>query len=127
MTSSRPYLIRALYEWIVDNGLSPYVLVNAEAEGVQVPQQYVQEGKIVLNLSPTAVAGLDLGNEFVEFHARFSGADMLLIVPVKAVLAIYAKENGQGMAFGEDDGDDDNTPPGSGSHRRGRPSLKVVK
>jgi stringent starvation protein B len=125
MTSSRPYLLRAIYEWIVDNGMTPYLLVDATLEGVQVPAQYVQDGKIILNVAPRAVVGLDLGNDSIQFHARFSGVDMALFVPIKAALAIYAQENGQGMAFGEEGGD--NPPPEPSPDKPRRPSLKVVK
>jgi len=129
MNSSRPYLIRAIHEWIVDNGLTPYLLVNAELEGVVVPTQYVQEGRIVLNLAPRAVAGLALGNDLIEFHARFGGVETPLSVPVPAVMAIYAQENGQGMAFAEDDsgGGGDGGDEGSSPDKPKRPSLKVVK
>lgn len=127
MTPSRPYLIRALYEWIVDNDLTPYLLVDAAGEMVQVPRGYVQDGKIVLNVAPRAVRALQLGNDRVEFHARFGGVETAISVPVYAVLAIYAQENGQGMVFTADDGGDSpppETPAGGGG---GRPSLKVVK
>jgi len=124
MTSSRPYLLRAIYDWIVDNNLTPYLLVNAEQEGVQVPEQYVEKGKIVLNVSPRAVQALDLANERITFSARFAGRPMEVNVPVTAALAIYAKENGQGMIFtDEDDGDE---PPPS-PDKPNRPQLKVVK
>ena len=129
MTSSRPYLIRALYEWIVDNGLTPYLLVNAEMEGVVVPPQYIQQGRIVLNIAPRAVVGLEIGNETIGFHARFGGVDTALSIPVPAVLAIYAQENGQGMAFSEEgDGGDGGDGGGEPSpDKPKRPSLKVVK
>jgi len=104
MTSSRPYLIRALYEWIVDNGLTPHLLVDATRPGVEVPQAYVDDGRIVLNIAPLAVHGLALGNERIEFDARFRGVPHHVVVPPAAVLAIYARENGQGMLFGEEEG-----------------------
>jgi len=127
MTPSRPYLIRALYDWIVDNGMTPYVLVNAEDEHVVVPRQFVEGGKIVLNINPTAVQNLELGNGFVEMDARFSGSPMHVSVPVMSVLAIYARENGKGMVFSEEEGDEpppDNTPEDDSSKR---PTLRVVK
>lgn len=134
MTSSRPYLIRALHEWVVDNGLTPHVLVNAEMEGVSVPQQFIENGKIVLNISPASVMGLELGNEYISFNARFSGSPTDIFLPVTAVIALYARENGQGMVFGEDNtgGDGDDTPPddGGGSPDDSgpeRPRLRVVK
>lgn len=99
MTSNRPYLIRALYEWICDNSLTPYLLVDATADGVRVPPQAVKDGRVVLNVAPRAVTKLELGDDVVSFQARFSGVAMLVLAPVEAVLAIYAMENGQGMLF----------------------------
>jgi stringent starvation protein B len=96
--STRPYMIRALYEWCMDNGFTPYVAVHVD-ETVQVPQEYVKNGEIVLNISYDATSGLKLGNDFIEFKARFSGTARGIMVPVSRVLAIYARENGQGMAF----------------------------
>jgi len=125
MTPSRPYLIRALYDWIVDNGLTPYVLVNADDEDVVVPRQFVEGGKIVLNINPSAVQNLELGNAAVEMDARFSGAPMHISVPVMSVLAIYARENGKGMVFNEEDGGDE-PPPAEGGDSK-RPKLRVVK
>ncbi len=126
MTPSRPYLIRALYDWIVDNGMTPYVLVNADDEHVVVPRQFVEGGKIVLNINPSAVQNLQLGNELVEMDARFSGTPMHISIPVMSVLAIYARENGKGMVFTEEDTDD--TPPsGKGSEGSKRPKLRIVK
>jgi stringent starvation protein B len=128
MTPSRPYLIRALYDWIVDNGMTPYVLVNAEDDQVVVPRQFVEGGKIVLNINPSAVQNLQLGNELVEMDARFSGSPMHISIPVMSVLAIYARENGKGMVFTEEDNNDE--PPsgtGSGGDAKKRPKLRVVK
>jgi len=125
MTSSRPYLIRALYGWIVDNGLTPYLLVNAQNPSVDVPPEFVQDGKIVLNVSPTAVRALDLGNEHIVFGARFGGTPTEVSIPSDAVLAIYARENGQGMAFHAQADDHPPTPPEP--DKRARPKLKVVK
>ncbi len=96
--STRPYLIRALYEWCGDNGFSPYIAVHVDAS-VQVPMEYVKNGEIVLNVSMDATNGLRLGNEFIEFKARFGGVARDIVVPVSHVIAIYARENGQGMAF----------------------------
>lgn len=124
MTPSRPYLIRAIYEWILDNGMAPHLLVNAQIAGVNVPPQYVQNGKIILNVSPSAVHNLDIGNERVEFSARFGGVAMYLVVPVAAVLAIYAKENGQGMVFNDSEGG--GTPPKPATDKSNRPKLKLV-
>jgi len=125
MSSNQPYLLRALYDWIVDNSLTPYVLVNAEAEHVDVPSQYIENGKIVLNISPTAVSSLELGNDCVIFNARFAGKPMDVSFPISAVLAIYARENGQGMVFNESGNEPPPAPepdkPSSSSH------LKLVK
>ena len=97
-SSTRPYLLRALHEWCTDNGYTPYVAVLVD-DTVQVPQEYVKNGEIVLNVSYDATSGMKLGNEFIEFKARFAGTAREIIVPVNRVLAIYARENGQGMAF----------------------------
>ncbi len=97
-SSTRPYLIRALYEWCTDNGLTPYVAVLVD-ESVQVPREYVKDGEIVLNISFDATSSLKLGNDFIEFKARFAGTAREIMVPVSRVIAIYARENGQGMAF----------------------------
>ena len=121
MTSSRPYLLRAVYEWIADNSLTPQIVVDVQQDGVRVPSAYVREGKIVLNISPTAVRGLSLGNEAVEFSARFGGASYDVVAPVQAILAIMARENGTGMSFPETPVDSQPPKP------QGRPSLKVVK
>ena len=137
MTSSRPYLIRAMYQWIADNGMTPHLLVDVSVDGVQVPTEHVQNGKIILNVAPMAIGALILGDEEITFSARFSGKSMSLYIPIEAVLAVYAKENGQGMMFSEDDGavssdsDDDDLDPdpdaGPGSSKVKRPSLRVVK
>ncbi len=97
-SSTRPYLIRALYEWCTDNGLTPYVAVQVD-DSVQVPREYVKDGEIVLNISFDATSGLELGNAFVSFSARFAGKARDIMIPVDRVIAIYARENGQGMAF----------------------------
>lgn len=99
MTSSRPYLIRAVYEWLLDNDQTPYLLINAEHEKVVVPKQFVREGQIVLNINPSAIRDLAISNEEIVFSARFGGKLMEIYVPTTAVLSIYSKENGLGMAF----------------------------
>lgn len=102
LTSRRPYLIRALYDWVLDNDLTPHLLVAADAPGVDVPRQFVtDDGKITINVSPTAVRGLALENQLISFSARFSGANHNIAIPPGAVLALYARENGEGMLFGE--------------------------
>ena len=140
MNSSRPYLLRAFYEWIVDNNATPYLVVNADFPQVTVPREYVDNGRIVLNISPGAVRNLLLANDHVEFNARFAGVPHDIYVPMKAVSAIYAKENGRGMVF-KDDEEDELPPPetptetetggkgGKGGKKggNGRPKLTVVK
>ena len=125
MTTNRPYLLRALYEWIADNGLTPHILVDAEVNGVDVPEHAIQKGKVVLNIAAGATEHLLLDNESIDFRARFSGKPYPISVPMDAVIAIYAQENGQGMMFAQEDtppppvdGSDDPPP---------RSFLKVVK
>jgi stringent starvation protein B len=125
MTSSRPYLIRAIYQWIVDNGATPYLLVDTANDAVQVPRQYEQDGKIVLNISPTAVYGLTLGNATVTFSGRFGGQAMNVVVPVESIIAIYTRENGQGMMFGEDEPQP--PAPQPENDKPGKLRLKVIK
>lgn len=103
MKRRRPYLLRALYEWIVDSGEVPNVLVDAEIEGVIVPQEHVRDGQIVLNISPQAVRNLSLGNDFVMCEGRFSGRSIELILPIESVRAIYCRDSGQGLAFDDED------------------------
>jgi stringent starvation protein B len=137
MTSHRPYLLRALYEWISDNDMTPHLLVDAGLPGVQVPSHTIKDGKVVLNIAARAVATLELGNDAVRFSARFGGVSHPVYVPVSAVLAIYARETGQGMALPEDTsasdpgnepptppsdpGGDEPAPPKRGGH------LRIVK
>ena len=129
-TSTRPYLLRALHEWCTDNGLTPYVAVLVDAT-VQVPMEYVKDGEIVLNVSYDATSGLVLGNDYIEFKARFAGVPRDILVPVKRVLAIYSRENGQGMAFPmpvEEKGEPEPPPePPSPSAPSHRPTLTRVK
>ncbi len=127
MTPSRPYLLRALYEWIADNGLTPYLLVDATHEDADVPQEFVEDGKIVLNISPMAVQSLTLENEWVSFSARFSGRPFSVYVPMQATLAIYARENGRGMFFQPEEEEKENDTPQPPRPPRGRPALKLVK
>lgn len=132
MSSSRPYLVRAIYQWVVDNNHTPHMLVDAGGGDVQVPEQFVQDGRIILNVAPQAVQGLDLGDEFISFSARFAGRPQQIFVPVQRVMAVYSRENGQGMMFGEDDGptpppSDGGKTPESQPKSSGRPGLRVVK
>lgn len=133
MTPLKPYLIRAIYDWIVDNNCTPYLLVNAAAKDVVVPTQYVEDNRIVLNMRPQAVHGLIIGDQQIEFSARFGGTPMQVRAPITAVLAIYARENGQGMVFEEGDDNLQPPPPPAGpattesKPTKTRPTLKVVK
>lgn len=125
MTSLKPYLIRSIYEWIIDNSLTPHLLVDAENPNAILPKEFIEDGKIVLNIRPQAIQGLSLGNEEIEFNARFSGKPMRISTPVSAVLAIYAKENGKGMIFDQEDSDDDEPPPVKKTPAK--PNLRIVK
>jgi len=130
MTSSRPYLIRALGEWIVDNQMTPYIIVDANHGHAIVPRQFIENGKIVLNIGPYAVRNLEVSNDQVTFSARFSGVSMNVEVPVLGVLAIYARENGQGMVFAEDGNGPVSPPPEGGGKPEAtpaKPALKLVK
>ncbi len=137
MTPSRPYLMRGLYEWILDNDCTPYVLVDANIVGVQVPEEHIKNGQIVLNISPGAVRDIVIDNDAMHFNARFGGVPQNIYVPTLAILAIYARENGQGMVFGHEAGAPDPnepTPPPKERLRAvkdtkpaSRPSLTVVK
>jgi stringent starvation protein B len=131
MTSNRPYLIRALYEWLSDNGLTPHLLVDAKQDDVVVPAGFVEEGRITLNISMTAVRGLELGNDQISFNGRFGGTPMNVLIPPAAVLGIYARENGQGMLFPVEETENEEGPPPDDdpppSPQRVKPSLKVVK
>jgi stringent starvation protein B len=134
MASSRPYLVRAFNEWILDNDCTPYIVVDAGVQGVQVPNEHVADGQIVLNISPGAVKNLVIGNGALEFSARFGGVPMQVFIPLLAVMAIYARENGEGMVFGSEPGSPDpehnqgDAPTLSkGQRPSGKPSLKVVK
>ncbi len=141
MSSHRPYLLRALVEWINDNGLTPHILVDAGVAGVQVPPASIKDGRVVLNIAERAVVRLSIDHEAVTFSARFSGVSYPVHVPVSAVLAVYARENGQGMALPDDivaaedapeddlpsDDDAAPTPPDDTPPKPGRPHLRVVK
>ncbi len=127
MTSQKPYLLRAIYDWLVDNNLTPYLLVNATIDGVQVPHEFINDGKIVLNIDPGAVRNYHADNEWISFSARFSGKPMELFIPIQAVQSIYSKENNQGMFFPDEELPP--KPPNSPSpiKKAKRPGLKIVK
>ena len=149
VVSTKPYLIRAIYEWAMENGFTPQILVDAQVSGVDVPEGYVNEGKIVLNIQNQAVQHLELGNELISFSARFGGVPVQLAVPVDAVLAIYTRENGDGLSFvskdpnvetegeesqeesreesPESDSGDDGGPDTDGSGPKRGSHLKLVK
>ncbi len=139
LSAHRPYLLRAFYEWLLDNELTPYLVVDATQAGVEVPLEHVKDGQIVLNIAPHAVGNLELGNAEVRFSARFGGVPRQVVAPLPAVMAIYARENGAGTLFEdepyyealregklalEDGGPDDPEPPKPGGKA---PFLKVVK
>ncbi len=125
MISDRPYLIRALNEWILDNNLTPYILVDANADKVKVPSQSITDGKIVLNISPAAVRELQINNDLILFSARFSGRTYHISVPVETVLAIYAKENGKGMIFPIETAAEEKVEDSPGPNKKTH--LKIVK
>lgn len=127
MTSNKPYFIRAVYDWIVDNELTPYLLVNADYPGIDVPAGFVNDSRIVLNISPVACRGLHLDNDRIIFTARFAGKTEQIVLLPQAVLAIYAKENGRGMEFA-DDFEPPPTPLANDTNKaRARPKLKLIK
>ncbi len=152
MTPRRPYMLRAFYDWLLENDLTPHLVVDATMRGVRVPMEYVQDGQIILNVAPRAVGNLELGNDEVTFNARFGGRPQVVIVPIYAVQAIYARENGAGTMFepepayeSELDSEmiveesseerlesvelssEDITPDDEPPRPKGRPSLRVVK
>ncbi len=128
MTSNRPYLLRALYEWISDNGLTPYLLVDAIAEGVRVPPGVAKDGRVVLNIAARAVTQFEISNDRVHFLARFGGVSQSVHVPMAAVLAVYAQENGQGMMFSADSTAPEPPPaPSPPEDAPKRPHLRVIK
>ena len=143
----RPYLLRAMHQWMTDGGMTPHLIVDAEREGVEVPRAYVKDGKIVLNVSYDATQRLELGNDWLEFDARFAGVAHHVRVPISAVLGVYARESGEGMVFSEQDLGAQTTPAVGGAgeasepvpgaqgaqaapakpQKRSRPKLEVVK
>ena len=138
MKSRRPYLLRAMHEWISDSDCTPHIVVDASMKGVDVPRQYVRDGKIVLNLSWNATGQLSMGSDEICFNGRFGGASMTVRIPIDAVLAVYARETGQGMIFADDESGPPpqppeptqpptDRPPEPPQRPAGRAKLKVVK
>jgi stringent starvation protein B len=131
MLSSKPYLLRALHEWIVDNHCTPHLVVDALLQGVVVPSEHIKDGQIVLNVSPSAVVGLVLGQNEITFSARFGGVARNICVPIYAVQGIYARENGQGMMFPSENIPEPDPADGGGNDAQKtappRPTLRVVK
>ncbi|NOQ16807.1 MAG: ClpXP protease specificity-enhancing factor [Methyloprofundus sp.] len=124
MTPLKPYLIRSIYDWIIDNNLTPHLLVDATHPHAALPEEHIEDDKIVLNVRPEAINELSLGNTTVEFNARFNGQSMHIIAPVPAIMAIYARENGKGMVFDQEEGDNTSPPPDDTPPRS---HLRVVK
>ena len=127
MTSQKPYLIRAIYEWLLDNQLTPYLLVNTLIDEVKVPEEYINEDKIVLNIAQDAVQHFQADNDWISFSARFSGRPMELFIPIDAIQGIYGKENNEGMFFTDEDTPPSPTSPKKVPAVKERPSLKIVK
>ena len=142
MRSNQPYLLRAFYDWIVDNQCTPYIIVDAFHESTQVPQEFVKDGQIVLNIAPRAVTNFDMSGDAITFSTRFGGVPVELFLPFSAVLGIYAQENGKGMMFNCEDNNDSTPPPSpinnldvvkkstsseSSDQSKSKPSLRVVK
>lgn len=131
MKSSRPYLLRALYEWIIESNCTPHLVINTDSPTVSVPPEHIEEGKIVLNVSPDAVSKLIMNNEAVEFDARFGPTIRHIYTPISAVEAIYARENGRGMVFEPEEEDGDGAtevvPAEKKDKGKGKPNLKIVK
>ena len=126
MTSNRPYLLRALNEWIIDNSMTPYILVDAEYPGTSVPKECIQDGKIVLNISPSAVQDLFIDGELLSCNARFAGKSVALCCPVAAISAIYARENGHGMIFPDEHNEQDDTEAREQPTQK-KPELRLIK
>jgi len=125
MTSSKPYLVRALYEWILDNDNTPYILVDTAGDQVLIPSGIANDGKVVLNLAPAAIQNLEMTNSQISFSARFNGVAEQIFVPVSSLLAIYARENGEGMMFPAEESAAKNEP--DNATRPKTPTLKIIK
>ena len=130
MTPSKPYLIRGLYEWLLDNQVTPYILVDSSSDRVVVPDGVATDGKVVLNLAPSAIQNLEMTNDYLSFSARFNGVAQNVYCPMESILAIYARENGEGMMFSAESEDrvPDSSSGDSGKAKRAsKPGLKVVR
>ncbi|WP_261873880.1 ClpXP protease specificity-enhancing factor [Vibrio rarus] len=127
MTPRRPYLLRAFYDWLAENELTPHLVVDATMPGVRVPEEYVQDGQIILNVAPRAVGNLEIGNEALTFHARFGGRPHSVIVPIYAVQAIYARENGAGTMFEPEEAYDNNMEMEDENYLASADSLTIVE
>ena len=131
MTPSKPYLIRGLYQWLLDNQVTPYILADSSSDGVMIPLGVATDGKIVLNLSPSAVQNLEMTNDYISFSARFNGVTQDIYCPIASILAIYARENGEGMMFPTDSEDKENPDAeikASGKSKKpGKTGLKIVR
>jgi stringent starvation protein B len=127
MTSLKPYLIRAIYEWILDNNFTPYLSVDANNQDAILPQQFAHDGRIILNIRPSAIDALSLGDDAVEFNTRFNGKSTYISAPIAAVLAIYAKENGKGMVFEVEEPRNDEPPKPPEPPKKAKPTLRVLK
>jgi stringent starvation protein B len=126
-TSNKPYLFRGILDWILDNDATPYILVDASKAGVDVPQEHIKDGQIVLNVNPSAVQNWLVDNQAISFNARFSGSSRSIYVPMYALLAVYAQENGQGMAFPEEEGSETLESAENEPEKPNSPSLKEVE
>jgi stringent starvation protein B len=127
MRSNRPYLLRAFFDWIVDNDCTPYIVVDAHFPGVEVPQDFVTDGQIVLNIAPRAVTNFDMNNEYVQLSTRFSGMPIDIYLPVGAVMGIYTQENGQGMVFEPENPEDEPPPPPPPPPKGPKPVLTAAE
>ena len=135
MTSNRPYLMRAMYDWILDNELTPHIMIDAEMPNVEIPRQYVEDGKIILNVAPRAVQGFLIDNECLGFNARFGGKPYNIYAPINAIRAVYAAENNEGMMFDKlpeaevqsPESSEDSSPDTPAPDKSKRPTLRVVK
>lgn len=127
MVTIKPYLVKAAYQWTLDIGHTPHLLVNTEMQGVTVPSGHIEDGRIVLNIDPQATSNLVIGDELIEFNARFSGKPFSVSVPISAVLGVYSRENGEGISFPVDAGSDGGKIEDAEAPLRGKPDLKIIK